>query len=71
MELTEELSIGSFSRVSGLTVKALRHRVMAEQLEERGLTAAGAPVEWYESDPQQVPDPKDYVTIIEWPLVSE
>ena len=25
MELTEELSIGSFSRVSGLTVKALRH----------------------------------------------
>ena len=25
MELTEELSIGAFSRVSGLTVKALRH----------------------------------------------
>lgn len=46
------------------------YRVMAEQLEERGLTAAGAPVEWYESDPQQVPDPKDYVTIIEWPLVT-
>jgi DNA-binding transcriptional MerR regulator/effector-binding domain-containing protein len=47
------------------------YRVMAEQLEERGLTAAGAPVEWYESDPEQVPDPKDYVTIIEWPLVTE
>jgi DNA-binding transcriptional MerR regulator len=47
------------------------YRVMAEQLEERGLKAAGAPVEWYESDPQQVPDPKDYVTIIEWPLVTE
>jgi effector-binding domain-containing protein len=46
------------------------YRVMAEQLEERGLTAAGAPVEWYESDPQQVPDPKEYVTIIEWPLVT-
>jgi effector-binding domain-containing protein len=47
------------------------YRVMAEQLEERGLTAAGAPVEWYESDPQQVADPKNYVTIIEWPLVTE
>jgi DNA-binding transcriptional MerR regulator/effector-binding domain-containing protein len=47
------------------------YRVMAEQLEERGLTGAAAPVEWYESDPQQVPDPKDYVTIIEWPVVTE
>jgi effector-binding domain-containing protein len=47
------------------------YRVMAEQLEERGLTAAGAPVEWYESDPQQVADPKNYVTIIELPLVTE
>jgi len=41
------------------------YRVLAEQLEERGLTPASAPIEWYESDPQQVPDPKDYVTIIE------
>jgi DNA-binding transcriptional MerR regulator/effector-binding domain-containing protein len=47
------------------------YRFMAEQLEERSLTAAGAPVEWYESDPEKVPDPKDYVTIIEWPLVTE
>jgi DNA-binding transcriptional MerR regulator/effector-binding domain-containing protein len=47
------------------------YRVMAEQLEERGLTGAAAPVEWYESDPQQVLDPKDYVTIIEWPVVTE
>jgi DNA-binding transcriptional MerR regulator len=46
------------------------YRLMAEQLEARGLTGEPAPVEWYESDPQQVPDPKDYVTIIEWPLVS-
>jgi DNA-binding transcriptional MerR regulator len=44
------------------------YRFMAEQLEERGLTGAAAPVEWYESDPEQVPDPKDYVTIIEWPV---
>jgi DNA-binding transcriptional MerR regulator/effector-binding domain-containing protein len=47
------------------------YRVMAEQLEERGLAGAGAPVEWYESDPEQVPDPKDYVTIIEWPVETE
>ena len=47
------------------------YRLMAEQLEERGLTGAAAPVEWYESDPEQVPDPKDYVTIIEWPIASE
>ena len=47
------------------------YRVMAEQLEERGLSPASAPVEWYESDPQQVPDPKDYVTIIEWPVATK
>src|SRR5262245_49709555 len=47
------------------------YRVMAEQLEERGLEPASAPVEWYESDPQQVPDPKDYVTTIEWPVATE
>lgn len=47
------------------------YRVLAEELEERGLTGAAAPVEWYESDPRQVPDPKDYVTIIEWPLATE
>jgi DNA-binding transcriptional MerR regulator/effector-binding domain-containing protein len=47
------------------------YRVMAEQLEERGLNGAGAPVEWYETDPKQVPDPKDYVTIIEWPVETE
>jgi DNA-binding transcriptional MerR regulator/effector-binding domain-containing protein len=47
------------------------YRIMAEQLEERGLTGASAPVEWYESDPEQVPDPKDYVTLIEWPVATE
>jgi DNA-binding transcriptional MerR regulator/effector-binding domain-containing protein len=47
------------------------YRFMAEQLEERGLKGAAAPVEWYESDPEQVPDPKDYVTIIEWPVGAE
>ena len=47
------------------------YRFMAEQLEERGLKAAAAPVEWYESDPAQVADPNDYVTIIEWPIAAE
>jgi DNA-binding transcriptional MerR regulator len=47
------------------------YRVMAEEMEERGLMAASAPVEWYESDPKEVADPKDYVTIIEWPVVTD
>jgi hypothetical protein len=51
MELTEELSIGSFSRVSGLTVKALRHGAKAEDMEARGLRPSAAPVDWYETDP--------------------
>ena len=41
---------------------------MAEAMEQRGLVGADAAVEWYESDPQEVSDPKDYVTIIEWPI---
>lgn len=44
------------------------YRLMAEAMERQGLVSAGDPVEWYESDPQEVPDPKDYVTIIEWPI---
>jgi DNA-binding transcriptional MerR regulator len=44
------------------------YRLMAEAMEERGLVPIDDPVEWYESDPQQVPDPKDYVTTIEWPV---
>jgi DNA-binding transcriptional MerR regulator len=47
------------------------YRLMAEAMEKHGLTAADDPVEWYQSDPQQVPDPKDYVTVIEWPIGSE
>jgi DNA-binding transcriptional MerR regulator len=47
------------------------YRLMAEAMEKRGLVSAGDPVEWYESDPQQVPDPKDYVTVIEWPIGPE
>jgi DNA-binding transcriptional MerR regulator len=47
------------------------YRVMAEEMEERGLKASAAPVEWYETDPKEVADPNDYVTIIEWPVATE
>ena len=47
------------------------YRVMAEEMEERGLKPSSAPVEWYETDPQETPDPDDYVTIIEWPVATE
>jgi len=46
------------------------YRLMSEAMEERGLVPAGAPVERYESNPEEVPDPKDYVTIIEWPIAD-
>lgn len=47
------------------------YRLMTEAMEEHGLVAAGDPVEWYMSDPRQVPDPADYVTVIEWPVGPE
>jgi DNA-binding transcriptional MerR regulator len=47
------------------------YRLMTEAMEEHGLVPAGDPVEWYESNPQEVPDPKDYVTVIEWPIGPE
>jgi DNA-binding transcriptional MerR regulator len=47
------------------------YRLMMEAMEGHGLVAAGDPVEWYESDPKEVPDPKVWVTIIEWPIGPE
>jgi hypothetical protein len=44
---------------------------MAEAIEEHGLRSTGDPVDWYESDPQEVPDPKDYVRVIEWPIAPD
>jgi DNA-binding transcriptional MerR regulator len=44
------------------------YRLMTEVMERNGLTAADAPIEWYETNPEEVPDPNDYVTIIEWPI---
>jgi effector-binding domain-containing protein len=47
------------------------YRLMMEAMDEHGLVVAGDPVEWYWSNPQEVPDPKDYVTVIEWPIGPE
>jgi DNA-binding transcriptional MerR regulator len=47
------------------------YRLMTEAMDEHGLVAAADPVEWYESDPQEVPSPEDYVTVIEWPIGPE
>jgi DNA-binding transcriptional MerR regulator len=47
------------------------YRLMTEVMERNGLTAANAPIEWYETNPEEVPDPNDYVTIIEWPIGPE
>jgi DNA-binding transcriptional MerR regulator/effector-binding domain-containing protein len=79
VEVEAPFEVGEYPAGTALVMKHVgpyeelgrSYRVMAEELEERGLKPASAPVEWYESDPQQVPDPKDYVTIIEWPVVTE
>jgi DNA-binding transcriptional MerR regulator len=47
------------------------YRLMSEVMERHGLTPAGDPVEVYLSNPEEVPDPNDYVTIIEWPIGPE
>jgi DNA-binding transcriptional MerR regulator len=44
------------------------YRLMSEVMEKQGLTPAGDPVEVYWSDPEEVTDPDDYVTTIEWPI---
>jgi len=44
------------------------YRLMSEVMERQGLKPAGDPVEVYWSDPEQVADPNDYVTVIEWPI---
>jgi DNA-binding transcriptional MerR regulator len=72
------VEIGTYEATRALVMKHVgpyqelgrSYRLMAEVMEERGLAGAGDPVEWYESDPQEVPDPKDYVTIIEWPIAD-
>src|SRR5262249_21787801 len=49
---------------------ARSYRLMSEVIERQGLTPAGDPVEVYWSDPQEVTDPNEYVTTIEWPIAE-
>ena len=44
------------------------HAAIERWLETRGLRAAGAPWEWYVTDPSQHPDPADWRTEVCWPL---
>jgi DNA-binding transcriptional MerR regulator len=50
---------------------ARSYRLMSEAMERHGLTAAGAPREVYVSNPEEVPDPNDYETVIVWPIGPE
>lgn len=53
------------------TALSQSYRLMAEVMREHGLAAAGDPVEWYLSDPEETPDPNDYETRIVWPIGPE
>lgn len=46
------------------------YRLMSEVMERQGLHPAGDPVEVYWSNPEEVADPNDYVTTIEWPIAE-
>jgi len=79
VEAEPPVEIGTYGPTPALVMKHIgpyeelsrSYRLMAEAMEQRGLVGADAAVEWYESDPQEVSDPKDYVTIIEWPIGPE
>jgi DNA-binding transcriptional MerR regulator len=47
------------------------YRLMSELMEEEGLTATGDPREHYVTNPDEVPDPNDYETLIVWPIGPE
>ena len=47
------------------------YRLMCETMEEHGLTPAGPSREAYLTNPEEVPDPDDYVTEIVWPIGLE
>ena len=79
VEAQPPVEIGSYESTRALVMKHVgpyeelsrSYRLLAEVMERDGLASAGDPVEWYETDPEEVPDPKDYVTIIEWPVGPE
>jgi len=47
------------------------YRLLSEVIESNDLVPVGDPVEWYLTDPKEVSDPNDYVTVIEWPIGPE
>jgi effector-binding domain-containing protein len=47
------------------------HRALWELVEREGLTIEGAVREVYLSDPSEVPDPADWVTEIQMPIVRD
>src|SRR5439155_12350095 len=59
-----------FKHVGPYTALSRSYRLMAEEMEQQGLTPTGEPVEVYWSDPEEVADPNDYVTFIEWPIAE-
>ncbi len=47
------------------------YRLMSEVMRRHGLRPAGDPREVYVTDPEEIPEPKDYETVIVWPIGSE
>jgi DNA-binding transcriptional MerR regulator len=47
---------------------AATYRRLAEAMDAAGIAPAGEPREIYETDPQEVTDPREYVTRIVWPV---
>ena len=46
----------------------LSYRALAHWLELQGAESAGNPREYYVTDPDETPDPADYVTRVAWPV---
>lgn len=47
------------------------YTALSSWIEEQGLETSGAPREIYVTDPEETPDPADYVTEIAWPIVPD
>jgi len=47
------------------------YRALASFMEQEGFTGSGAPREIYETSPEEVPDPADWLTEIQLPIVRD
>jgi effector-binding domain-containing protein len=47
------------------------HQALWELVEREGVTVDGAPREVYVTDPEEVPDPAEWVTVIQFPIVRD